>query len=976
MMNALRHTLALLFTSVAMLAAARAGAQPSGSERIAHSGGYRYVVAFPDTTKNTFDSRFPNTAYVDKAMLMIYSAVDATVVIRARGFRDTVVTAAGRFSVVTVMGDSTAAPAPIVTEHCKPVDNTFSIDADAPIILYQYLVTKFGTEAWTPIPVEAWGNEHYAAAMPGEIASNVSPGGEFDYNRKNKMAPAEILVIAAYDDTQITIVPNGQILNFCRAENVTLKAGEAYQIQSYVDTLTANVGGNQPDFGGSRIFSTKPVGVISGNTRAQIIDENVGLGKNIFKNMLIEWLAPVEQHGTEFVYMPTWDGRQPTGASNEDPSEKRKAEFVRVYATHELDSEPTYATYTDSAGQELPVEQSIQIGDFAELRFKPLRASLIRTDQPAQAMTSVAAIVKYAGTTPGSGGYIGAAYDGWGGYMVELTPREQWVSFAPFYASTHPLGMSHYVNVVVDTAHADDVYLENGAPFIFQRRIAGTDLIWGSMAVTAGVDHWLEGRNGARFAGFVYGGLLRGGHEEYRPGLVRGSDDDQPHGARRGAEDESADGSGSMPLHPSEYEERLAIAYGYPLAPKRTAVGPGDSLAIRATPDCSGTCVSIEAINDNPVGLRSAVLENAVNARIASQTATPLTGSVRATICLAPVDATRDASATLVIIDRTGKSTRVPFVFASDTLTRRLSRIDFGRLSPGIADTFEIFLRNPTQRAITVASMRLSIGGTAFRILSPTSFPLVVAAQDSIAVRVSALVNAPRRTEVDTVAVTLSCGVIKIPVFAETDEPCIMIFDLDFGTIALGRSLTRSVRITNTGGGAVTFDNPSGGPVLEFTRPEYTVSAADLAELEDTVLTRGQYVDVAVTFTAIAKGVVRDTARLWASTRRCRDTSIWVARVTDPVSAPLELGATTALEAIHPNPTDGATTIRFTLARPGRATVQLFDERGAHLATVVAAEFGAGPHTISLDAASLAPGVYHVRLDAQGSLRSRWFIRK
>ncbi|HVK38968.1 MAG TPA: hypothetical protein VNA88_10580, partial [Candidatus Kapabacteria bacterium] len=254
MVNPLHRIPALTLMAVAMLAAVSASAQATGSDQITLSGGYRFVVAFPDTTKNTFDSRYPNIAYVDKAMLMIYSAVDATVMIRSRGYRDTVHTEAGKFSVVTVMGDSTAAPAPIVTEHCKPVDNTFSIDADAPIIVYQYLVTKFGTEAWTPIPVEAWGNEYYAAAKEGEIGQDISPGGEFDYNKRNKMFSAEILVIAAYDDTRITIVPNGQVLNFCRAENVTLKAGEAYQIQSYVDTLTANVGGDQPDFGGSRIF--------------------------------------------------------------------------------------------------------------------------------------------------------------------------------------------------------------------------------------------------------------------------------------------------------------------------------------------------------------------------------------------------------------------------------------------------------------------------------------------------------------------------------------------------------------------------------------------------------------------------------------------------------------------------------------------------------------------------------------------------
>jgi hypothetical protein len=847
------------------------------SDRLENSAGTLYVVAFPDTTKNTFDARYPNQAYVDKAILFIYSAVDTKVSVKGRGYNNSFTTVGGSFKTVELMGGSgSSASAPIVFEHCKPVDNTFRLESDAPIVVYQYLVTKFGAEAWTPIPVEAWGNEYYAAAKDGEIASDVSPGGEFDYNRKNKMAPAEILVIAAYDDTRITIVPNGQVHNFCPSTNVLLQAGEAYQIQSWVDTLTANVGGDQPDFGGSRIFSTKPVGVITGNTRAQTIDENVGLGKNIFKNMLIEWIAPIEQHGTEFVYMPTWDARRPTGAPNEEASEKRKAEFVRVYGTQE--GAPTQGYYMQG-GVPIQYDAVIEVSKWAQIRHTPNLARVHRTDQPAQAFMHSAAVVKYAGTTQGFGGYIGAAYDGWGGYMVELTPREQWVDFAPYYASSHPGGMEHFINVVTDTNHMNDVFMKNGSNFMFQRRIEGTDLIWGSMSVQQGIDHHLEGRNGAKFAGFVYGGLSKGGHEEYRPGRVKEREDNPPGMANRG--DQTGD-DGAEPLHPSEYEEYLAIAYGYPLAPSRLVVGPGDSLGITTVVDCNGMCVTVESLNENPVGLRSVRLDNSVNAKILSQVPFPLTGAVKATICIAPINPQQDASATIVIKDKTGKTTRLPFTYYAERIDLDKTDLNFGQMTPGAPGTLEFTITNPLGRSVTIEKTELINRNPAFTIKEPTSFPITLAPQGTIKVVVEANPARPNQTYRDTILVKLGCVEVKVPVEAITEAPCVQIGDLDFGTMGIGDAAMRTLRISNDGGGIVTFNNPSGGAVLEWINRMFEVAQTDLDRLKAARLARGEHIDIPVTFRATENGEFRDTARLWASTRICRDVSFWVARVTSP----------------------------------------------------------------------------------------------
>jgi hypothetical protein len=595
--------------------------------------------------------------------------------------------------------------------------------------------------------------------------------------------------------------------------------------------------------------------------------------------MSIEQVAPIEQHGTQFVYMPTWDTRRPTGAPGEDASEKRKAEFVRTYGTHDGGGQgiETQGFYMQG-GAPIPYDRSIPLGRFFETRHTPNLARVHYTDQPAQAMMHSAAVVKYAGTTQGFGGYIGAAYDGYGGYMVELTPREQWVSFAPYYASTHPPGMEHYINVVTDTNNMNNVFMKNGGQFLFQRRIEGTDLIWGSMSVQAGIDNLaLEGRNGAKFAGFVYGGMAKGGHEEYRPGRTKGQEENPPTGINGGEENPDL-------LHPSEYEEYLSIAYGYPLAPSRLVVGPGDSLGIKSIPDCEGLTIEIESLNENPVGLRSIRLDQPVNAKIFSQNPFPITGAIKATVVIRPVNPQQDASATIVIKDKTGKITLVPFQYFAERLEfdPTPANFNFGLMTPGEVRRMTITVRNPLGRALVVKGMRLVRSNVAFKITDPTSFPFTMDAGATRQLTVEAIPPRPDEVYVDSVEIELACTKWKIPVFAETTNPCVYVDDLDFGVLAVGEQRFLPLRISNNRGGVVTFNNPSGGQVVEWLLTNFTVSPADIQRVKDARLGQGDYIEITVGFSSPVVGDFRTTARFWSSTRNCRDTSVWIARVTAP----------------------------------------------------------------------------------------------
>ena len=70
------------------------------------------------------------------------------------------------------------------------------------------------------------------------------------------------------------------------------------------------------------------------------------------------------------------------------------------------------------------------------------------------------------------------------------------------------------------------------------------------------------------------------------------------------------------------------------------------------------------------------------------------------------------------------------------------------------------------------------------------------------------------------------------------------------------------------------------------------------------------------------------------------------------------------LEAPRPNPSRGATTIRYALDQPEHVRLEVFDLTGRHIATLADESQPAGSHSVQLRADTLATGVYVVHLTA------------
>ncbi len=741
---------------VAIVAAAAQAQTPT--DEVAAMGGRTYLIAFPDTTTNAQDARFAtqNRHFDDHLYVFLYSAVTNSATITGPGYRKVVPLTAGQMAVVDFNDRSQIAPVSTVTISGTPVSELFRIEADEPIIVYQFMLTIFGTEAWTPLPVEAWGREYHAAMVPAETVNGISPGGELDYVKTPKMAPSEITILSAFDSTVVSIAPLDSLDGDPAVTNVVLMKDQAYQVQSWADT--SSTAGAQPDLGGTRVTASKPIGVISGNTRAKVRFTVVALAENSYKNMLIEWLRPVELYGTEFVYMPTWDARRPTGQPYEDPNDKRRGEIVRIYR---MDARPLTGSWTDASRQPHASRVPFSLADSDVVHEDFIEIPVARhytTDVPAQAMMNSIAVVKFGGTTGGYGGYVGAQFDGWGAYMVEMTPRRMWPNFSPFYIPAEPTGMDHFINIVTDTSHRNDVVMlvdGNEVPMTFNHGlIPGTDLVWGTATPPVGSTSYVRGMDGARFYAFCYG--LYKGHEQYVPGRTKR---DEKSG-------ETFGGGGSDPtaLHPSEFQEWLGVSYGYPLAARNLVAAGTDSLSVSSTLECDGLHVAIRPAGANPARVRTVDLENAQNARIAAVTPYPAQGEDRVDLLIQPTVKESPASATLVIADAANRVYRIPY----NQIPHYIrfddgDSYDLGSVPVGTDAHLSVAFTNPTSGPVDVYGVWLVTATGPFRIDSlDRSVPASLPPGATMHAYVTFGSDVPASSYVDRLNVVLSCDTIGI----------------------------------------------------------------------------------------------------------------------------------------------------------------------------------------------------------------------
>lgn len=883
------------------------------------SAGRLFVLAFPDTVGNERDEVFADSRFNEAAVVMIYSPVANRVTITGGNglARWSAPLDSGRITTIDLMRPEFHDPfGPISPAPSVQRKNAFRVETEAPVTLTCYMATIWGSESWTPLPVEAWGKEYYTAAWPGDIVSGV-----YYVNRSIRLraqaAPSEIVVIAAYDDTRITFYPNGPVLS--PPSVVTLNANQAFQLRSFVDTMPRTEV-FQSDLGGSAIVASRPIGVISGNTRTAIIDERTGLTKNSLKGMAIEWLSPADAHGSMHAFTPVFDDQRVTGTKGEAVATKRPGEVIRVFGS-------TIDTVRGTLSDPIEAARSFSVGhaSFAQLRLDGLQsARYLVTDRPVQAMVAPAGVIRPA---------LGGGYDTWSAFMSELVPREQWTSFAALQAPPVPVGMRHYINIVTDSLAKNDIYLDGGRVRMTMGPIAGSDLVWATLEIPVGAPHVLQGMNGALFTASMYG-LLPGSEKTLN----------------------------------GRYREYLALSYGHPLAPARRALRMRDTLVVDSTGDCGSASVRIATVQGSVETIRRIRVEAASNVRLSPQSVLNGPMITPVTLRLETIDTRRDARATLLIEDRAGRIHRVAYARAAEIASLEPgSGLVFGEAMAG--DTIEesLVVRNRSSVPLRIRSVSFASGLAGFSLAEPFE-PTQLAVDATLPITIRANPQGPVGARVDTAIVELECGDVRLPVTLSVVEPCLEVGDLDFGTLAPGAFATRTLRICNGGRGRLGLLEVAGDSVIAWGDVSFSINRVFLDILRSSRIGPGECVNVDVYFTSDRPGRHETVARLAPAAGPCRDSSTWRAVVTPPSSIdPLYHAESPADLDV-----DGRI-VSFTLDRGAARTARLtvYDALGRRVGGVREWSLGGFERSLQWDASSLVAGVYYCSL----SIGDRTIVR-
>jgi hypothetical protein len=873
-----------------------------------------YAIAIPDTSGNTEDARHP-TIYPDNVYFMIYSGVDQTLeMLKPNGGLEKVILKAKKISKYEVItaGKVKGGNPQITIPNLPQANKLFVLRSEQPIVVYVMFDTRFGTEAWTPLPAESWGTDYYSVGVPGQPINNVFTAGEYTYSTAPKLAVGQFVVAALDSDTHVSLTdptytsdvvthryyPSDTKISFTLNENF------ANLIESDVDTLQRNLGVNQPDAGGIRVTTDKPVGMISGNTRTMggiASGSMYGCGKTTMLNMLMEAVAPIETHGKEFVYMPTWDSRRPTDI----PPAKGKGgvrlrEYGRFYGTSKNDTsgdDVTNIELTNPGPIGLPMrKRNVKLGQGTlvetitgingeGIEFDPRAAYYMKADKPTQATkisTSVSFVV--ANSTDGSG-----TYNTWAPFMVEMVPVEQWVTFAPGFTPVTGT-YDNNLNICTDSLNKDDIELVNEGGSVtkinFNRKIPGSPYVWTNVGLNSAMKFIVQSKSGkGKFFGDVSG--TGNGSEQYQPGTTKKKDDDKNGNETQG-------GGKDKVLHPSDYYTTNSHSYGYPLAPNRITLGQIDSLELKIKKDCNIFEVQANLIgmkSPKPAGFRTVRLVDPKNAKLLWITPSKVTGIIGAstiTFQVVPIDPSKNAEATVEVISKTGQSWTIPYFYEAERLEITPDKIDFGSVSVGApSDIKDVVATNTLKKTITITQIKLEKGTNDFEIVSFNPSPLPVQIKEGQSITIKVRINPTKELGIyqDVLVVKTECGQMNVPLHATGEVPCIYVGDLDFGTLKQNTSKQLPLKIENNGKGLLTFEHPSGqaAEVLDWLSRFFTVTPFDMAKLKASKLKANEFVMINVTFTSTdSLGLFTTLGKFYTNANCNRDTSVWIAKVTVP----------------------------------------------------------------------------------------------
>lgn len=727
----------------------------------ASSYGRQFHVVFPDTTMNRLRVLFNRLQTTAQISIV---ALDTTqVTVTGPGYARSVTVFPDRSTTLELSGSggaSTIFPDSIGT----PQRLSFRVDASAPVAITAYFATLFGAESFTPLPVERWGTEYFAASLHQLWVYNAAQLEEIN---TIVPAPSSLVVVASEDGTDVTIETTTDVVG-AKLRTVRLDAGQTYLVETFPFVDAVRIG--RPDITGTRITSTKPVGVLSGNTRTLGSLYNPlprePLPWNAMANCAFEWLHPTGDHGHTFIY------RQFSAVE-----ERATTEIVRVVGTA-----PGITTVTiTNGGPPMTVGQG-EFLDFPSTVFRNdtvPQPFAVRTDKPAQCFVFTGSWSKYVGTNDSTE----METTTWAPAMAELVPREQWITFARYNAPAYPGGGSHYIIIAADSGTS--VFVD-GNPVAFDARsVTGTTYRHARVLVGAG-DHTLRALGG-RFTATAFGQLS--GYAAYVP---------------LGAASDGAERDG-IALHPTVYLERLAVAYAMPVPGVSDLTVPNDSIVIARLDRCDSSVVVANRIGST---WSSGIIEASVNVggyNVDIAIVKTFDGRVHDgfRIRFVPLDDTQDAAGSVTVISESGQRWSIPYVYSASTVALTPSQFDLLAIPAGEMRTTPLTLTNRKPFTTTVLDARLRYGDRGFVLQGRSIMPKPLASGGSFGLILEFTGATANTLYTDTLVVYSDCDSMVIPLSARTapsePAPLPLITGYDWGTRRVGGVSDTLSFISNAG---------------------------------------------------------------------------------------------------------------------------------------------------------------------------------
>lgn len=696
----------------------------------AQTEGRHYMVAFPEVWPEQSEKPTPRPM-----VLYISSRYDTKVNIKTPAQINTNpkinrVFEVKKDQVLTVPID------PLYLNRSSQTRSGFGIEivGDHPISVYSDQAWIGNGEMTRHLPVEAWGTSYYTMNFYQDRFGTLSYG--------YKYRPSQILVVAAFDNTTVSIVPTfgtegGADLQGIKARSsgvVQLNKGETFLIKAEIKEEENK--SFSSDLSGTVIASNQPIAVISGHTKVGILGLPdilpptgiASLDASFVRNNVHDAMLPMEFAATRFVTIPCmYTSLRDVGESDMGIDDLR-GDVLRFLATQ--DNTTISAMRQDGSG--LKTVKKINRGE-SWIETSVETATFWSSDKP----LLVGQYGKsYARIAPPNSVRKGSDPETQGGpnivsgmpMLMTVPPIERWINTGTFMA---PEGMDNFINIVFVDGEENRILIDGvtlGTIYgSSKRQISGTPYAYIRTNISAG-QHVVESDTATvRWMAWAYGSI---------DGLAAGR------------------------------------AYGTPIGIDLNTQCT-DTIDIAETVDCGDVSATVT--------LRSGSNDCSSIYAVYAESLTNYTFTNDDLFSLRVNDPQRDAVATVMIRSSSGNFVRKTYAFTAEKIRSTPASIDFGKQPVNTQRcSTVVFANDQTDIPLVVEGLRTKDAPSSFTF-TPSSF--TIPPGGSVEVEVCAALPAAASVT-DTLLATLSCvDVATTALIIQAEEPVIYASDISWSGI-------------------------------------------------------------------------------------------------------------------------------------------------------------------------------------------------